>query len=119
MQAHAATLPASNQFGTSSQFGMIDLGHIDELARRLSSLVPQGLRDGREELQQNFKSVLQAGLGRLDLVTREEFDVQRDVLLRTREQLDALQRTVADLESQLGTAGAGTGTVKQQAPQQG
>ena len=84
----------------AATFDMIDLGHIDELARRLSSLVPPALRDGREELQQNFKSVLQAGLGRLDLVTREEFDVQREVLLRTREQLEALQRTVAELEAQ-------------------
>ena len=83
---------------------MIDLSHIDELARRLSSLVPPGLREGREELQQNFKSVLQTGLGKLDLVTREEFDVQRAVLLRTREQLDALQRTVAHLEAQLDPA---------------
>ena len=78
---------------------MIDLGQLDELARRLSSLVPQGVREGRDELQQNFKSVLQAGLGKLDLVTREEFDVQRAVLLRTREQLEALQRTVAELEA--------------------
>ena len=83
---------------------MIDLGQLDELARRLSSLVPPALRqplsgEAREELQQNFKSVLQAGLGKLDLVTREEFDVQRAVLLRTREQLEALQRTVAELES--------------------
>ena len=82
-----------------SHFGMIDLGQLDELARRLSSLVPQGVREGRDELQQNFKSVLQAGLGKLDLVTREEFDVQRAVLLRTREQLEALQRTVAELEA--------------------
>ena len=59
------------------------------------------MREGREELQQNFKSVLQTGLGKLDLVTREEFDVQRAVLLRTREQLEALQRTVAQLEAQL------------------
>ena len=81
-----------------------DLGHIDELARRLGSLVPPGLKEGREELQQNFKSVLQSGLGRLDLVTREEFDVQRQVLLRTREQLEALQRTVAELEAQLAAA---------------
>lgn len=113
MQAHAAAQPSSAQFGTSSQFGMIDLGHIDELARRLSSLVPPGLREGREDLQQNFKSVLQAGLGRLDLVTREEFDVQREVLLRTREQLEGLQRTVAELESQLG------GGANVQAPKQG
>ena len=76
---------------------MIDLAQLDELARRLSSLVPPGLRDGREELQQNFKSVLQAGLGKLDLVTREEFDVQRAVLLRTREKLDALEQRLAEL----------------------
>ena len=76
---------------------MIDLAQLDELARRLSNLVPPGLREGREELQQNFKSVLQAGLGKLDLVTREEFDVQRAVLLRTREKLDALEQRLAEL----------------------
>ena len=81
---------------------MIDLNHLDDLARRLSALVPPGLREGRDELQQNFKSVLQSGLARLDLVTREEFDVQRAVLLRTREKLEALQRIVAGLEAQLG-----------------
>jgi len=81
---------------------MIDLNHLDELARRLSALVPPGLREGRDELQQNFKSVLQTGLARLDLVTREEFEVQRAVLLRTREKLEELQRTVAELEAQLG-----------------
>jgi len=80
---------------------MIDLSHIDDLARRLSNLVPPGMREGREELQQNFKSILQAGLGKLDLVTREEFDVQRAVLLRTREKLEALQQAVAQLEAQL------------------
>ena len=76
---------------------MIDLAQLDELARRLSSLVPPGLREGREELQQNFKSVLQAGLGKLDLVTREEFEVQRAVLARTRERLEALERDLSDL----------------------
>jgi len=76
---------------------MIDLAQLDELARRLSSLVPPGLREGREELQQNFKSVLQAGLGKLDLVTREEFEVQRAVLARTREKLEALERDLARL----------------------
>ena len=82
---------------------MIDLEKLDDLARRLSSLVPPSLREGREELQENFKSVLQTGLSKLDLVTREEFEVQRAVLLRTREKLDELERTVADLESQLDT----------------
>ena len=81
---------------------MIDLSQLDDLARRLSSLVPPGLRghtaeEMREELQQNFKSVLQAGLGKLDLVTREEFDVQRAVLARTREKLEQLERQLAEL----------------------
>ena len=76
---------------------MIDLAQLDELARRLSSLVPPGLREGREDLQQNFKSVLQAGLGKLDLVTREEVEVQRAVLARTREKLEALERDLARL----------------------
>ena len=95
------TQPGTHTTGTHT---MIDLSQIDDLARRLSSLVPPALRqplsgEAREELQQNFKSVLQAGLGKLDLVTREEFDVQRAVLLRTREQLEALQRSVAELEA--------------------
>jgi BMFP domain-containing protein YqiC len=60
----------------------------------------------REELQQNFKAVLQGGLAKLDLVTREEFEVQRAVLLRTRQKLDELQRTVAEVEAQLGNAAA-------------
>ncbi len=90
---------------------MIDLAQLDELARRLSSLVPPGLREGREELQQNFKSVLQAGLGKLDLVTREEFEVQRAVLARTRAKLEALERSVAEL------AGAPAGNTPPSPPQ--
>ena len=82
---------------------MIDLAQLDDLARRLSGLVPPGIREGRDELQQNFKSVLQSGLARLDLVTREEFDVQRAVLLRTREKLEQLQGQVLDLETRLAT----------------
>ena len=83
---------------------MIDLAQLDELARRLSSLVPPGQKEGREELQQNFKSVLQAGLGKLDLVTREEFEVQRAVLARTREKLEALERDLARLSDAIPTA---------------
>lgn len=78
---------------------MIDFNQLDDLARRLSDLVPPGLRQSREELQSTFKGALQAGLGKLDLVTREEFDVQRAVLLRTREKLDALEQAVAALEA--------------------
>lgn len=80
---------------------MIDLKAIDDIARRLSELVPPGLRDAGQDLEQNFRATLQAGLGKLDLVTREEFDVQRAVLLRTREKLDQLERTLAELEARL------------------
>ena len=80
---------------------MIDFDKLDELARRLSSLVPPSVREGREELQENFKSVLQTGLGKLDLVTRDEFDVQRAVLLRTRDKLNELQRAIDRIEAQL------------------
>ena len=80
---------------------MIDLKHLDDLARRLSDLVPPGLRQSQQDMQEAFKGALQAGLSRLDLVTREEFDVQRAVLLRTREKLEALERTVAELEARL------------------
>ncbi len=93
--------PASRTSLDPARLSRIDMNQIDELARRLSGLVPPALREGREELQENFKSALQAGLAKLDLVTREEFDVQRAVLLRAREQLDALRATVDQLEARL------------------
>ncbi|MFA5685298.1 MAG: accessory factor UbiK family protein [Lysobacteraceae bacterium] len=87
---------------------MIDFKSVDDLARRLSDLVPPGVQEARADLEKNFRAALQSGLGRLDLVTREEFDVQRAVLLRTREKLEALERAVAALESrQDGATAAG------------
>ena len=61
--------------------------------------------------------MLQAGLARLDLVTREEFEVQRAVLLRTREKLEALQAQVAELEARLAAGGDPSPALPQQ-PQQ-
>ena len=80
---------------------MIDLAAIDDLARRLSNLVPPGMNQARADLEQNIKTTLQMSLRKLELVTREEFDVQRAVLLRTREKMDALERTVEQLEIRL------------------
>lgn len=79
---------------------MIDLKAIDELARRLGELVPPGLDAARSDIEKNMRAVLQAGLARLDLVTREEFEVQQLVLRRTREKLEALERAVAALEAE-------------------
>jgi BMFP domain-containing protein YqiC len=71
---------------------------IDDLARRLAASVPEGLSALKRDLEDNFRSVLQAGLSRLNLVSRAEFDVQSGVLKRTREKLEALEVKVAELE---------------------
>jgi hypothetical protein len=77
---------------------------IDDLARRLAGAVPENVSSLRRDLEQNFKGVLQAQLTRLDLVTREEFDVQANVLRRTREKLTALEQRLAELERGSGAA---------------
>ncbi len=71
---------------------------LDDLARELADAVPRNLKAIGEDLERNFKSLLQSGLGRMDLVTREEFDLQVAVLERTREKLDALEARLAELE---------------------
>ena len=72
---------------------------IDELARRLADSVPQGLRSVKEDLEKNFRSVLSSGLGKLDLVTREEFEVQEAVLARTRQKLETLEERLQTIEA--------------------
>jgi BMFP domain-containing protein YqiC len=76
----------------------VDPRSLDELARRLSSVVPPGVTALRRDLEENFKAVLQSGLSKLDLVSRQEFDVQAAVLRRTREKLEALEARLAALE---------------------
>ena len=81
---------------------MINVQSIDELARRLAALVPPGLQQAREDMTATFRSALQSGLRDLDLVTREEFDVQRCVLLRTREKIEELEQQILSIERALG-----------------
>jgi ubiquinone biosynthesis accessory factor UbiK len=76
----------------------MDARSLDDLARRLSAAVPPGLVALRNDLEANFKAILQAGIAKLDLVSRQEFDVQAGVLRRTREKLEALEARVAALE---------------------
>lgn len=71
---------------------------IDKLARMLAESVPDGLRSVREDLESNFRSVLQVGLGKMDLVSREEFEVQEAVLARTRAKLKGLEDRLDKLE---------------------
>ena len=72
---------------------------IDDLARRLAGTLPESMVALRRDLEQNFKSVLQSGLTRFDLVTREEFDVQTAVLRRTRAKLEQIEARLRELET--------------------
>ncbi len=79
----------------------IDPRSLDDLARRLAQSVPPQVTALKNDLEANFKSVLQSGLNKLELVTRQEFDVQAGVLARTREKIGALEERLAALEAEL------------------
>lgn len=72
---------------------------IENLAKKLAESMPEGLRAVREDIENNFRSVLRASLSKLDLVTREEFEVQEAVLARTREKLEMLEARLEDFEN--------------------
>lgn len=79
---------------------MLDPNVIDRLLTEVTRHLPAGLDQARSEVERNLRAVLQEGISRLELVSREEFDVQSQVLARTREKLEALERQVALLEQQ-------------------
>ncbi|MBS6034883.1 MAG: accessory factor UbiK family protein [Pantoea sp.] len=81
---------------------MIDTKKIEQLARQVHEAMPKGVREFGDDVEKKIRQVLQAQLTRMDLVNREEFDVQTQVLLRTREKLAALEQRLAQLESQSG-----------------
>jgi ubiquinone biosynthesis accessory factor UbiK len=76
---------------------------VDDLAKRLAASVPESLQALKHDVEQNFRSILQSGLTRLDLVSRQEFDVQVAVLRRTREKLEFLEKRLAEMEREAGT----------------
>lgn len=80
---------------------MLDAKLLDDIARRLNSAMPASARAVQNDLEKNLRAATQSVFARLDLVTREEFDVQRKVLARTREKIEQLEKQVAALEAQL------------------
>lgn len=76
---------------------MFDPKQFDEVAKKLFAALPVSLQNFENDIQQKFKEILQAAFARLDLITREEFDVQCKVLARTREKLEHLQHQVNEL----------------------
>ncbi|CAM4194062.1 ubiquinone biosynthesis accessory factor UbiK [Shewanella aquimarina] len=80
---------------------MINPKKIEEVAKQLSDNLPSGLKQFAGEFEEKSKQILQNQLMKLDLVSREEFDVQQHVLLKTREKLESLQAQVDALEARL------------------
>ena len=68
-----------------------DFQTIDDITRRLAAAVPEELKTARAELHEQFRAILEATFNRMDLVTREEFEIQKKVLARTREKLEAME----------------------------
>lgn len=77
---------------------MLDPKKLDELASKLSEAVPPAAKSLQADLEKQFKQIMQAGIAKLDLVTREEFDVQTKVLARTRARLDEMEKVVKAME---------------------
>ena len=73
---------------------------LEELSKRISSLIPGDIKHMQDDIENNIRNLLQASLKKMNLVTREEFDVQSAVLQRTREKLDLLEKELAQLQQQ-------------------
>lgn len=80
---------------------MIDPKKIEQIARQVHQSMPKGLREFGDDMEKRIRQILQTQLNRLDLVNREDFDVQTQVLLRTREKLALLEQRIAALENRL------------------
>jgi len=80
---------------------MLDPKLLDDIARRLSGAIPPVARELQADLEKNLHAAVQSVFARLDLVTREEFDVQTRVLARSRAKLEQLEKQVAELEAAL------------------
>lgn len=74
---------------------------IDDLTRRVGEALPSGAHELKRDIEKNVEAVVRSYLGKLDLVTREEFEVQSQVLARTRAKVEALEKRVTELEAQL------------------
>jgi BMFP domain-containing protein YqiC len=77
---------------------MIDVAKLEAIARDLRRLLPEGSEQFQQGVRKNLRLIAESVLERMDLVTREEFDAQQALLIRTREKLEALERKLADLE---------------------
>jgi BMFP domain-containing protein YqiC len=80
---------------------MIKTELIDEMAERLSNTLPSGFKQFQAEMEKNFRAIMQGAFSKMDLVSREEFDVQSAVLARTRQKVEQIEKQLSALEAQL------------------
>lgn len=80
---------------------MFDTKTIDDMANKLAGVLPPALHTIKEDLEKTFRAILQSVLGKMELVTREEFEVQKMVLAKSRTNLEALEKRVIALEQSL------------------
>ncbi|MDO6425974.1 accessory factor UbiK family protein [Thalassotalea sp. 1_MG-2023] len=80
---------------------MINAKKIEDIAKQVTEAIPPGLKNLATDFEDKTKTVLQRKLSELDVVTREEFDVQTQVLIKTREKLAILEQKVAELEAKI------------------
>lgn len=78
---------------------MIQTTDLEQLAKLLANSMPPGLQEMRTQIETNLKQILQAWLSQMNLVSREEFDAQTEVLLRTRAKLEQIEITLKNIES--------------------
>jgi BMFP domain-containing protein YqiC len=79
---------------------MIDNKLFDDISNRIAGSLPTGIQLLQDDFRKNIRAAVEASLRELNLVTREEFDVQTKVLARTRQKLEALEKQLAELEKQ-------------------
>lgn len=82
---------------------MLNPKNLESIAQQLHNALPQSLKNVGNDLEEKFKQILQAQLAKLDVVTREEFEVQSQVLLRTREKLNELEKRLDELSTKSST----------------
>nr|CAA6829129.1 MAG: Unknown protein [uncultured Thiotrichaceae bacterium] len=74
---------------------------FEDMVKKFTDTLPEPLRNMQDDMEKNMRGVMESGLQKMNLVTREEFDIQSAVLQRTREKLEALEKQVANLEKGL------------------
>jgi len=80
---------------------MINAKKIEEIAKQVTDAIPPSLKNIANDFEDKTKTVIQRKLAQLDVVTREEFDVQTQVLIKTRSKLSELENKLAELEAKL------------------